>query len=160
MLLYHVIQKKSTENRAFWIVSSLLILSNYFTILPVTVAKWIDYRIILDCRSAERFFLRSGDFWGELMEGIILFALIWSCFQRCSGPISSSVLITFPVSGRSCFSFLSDHASRFEQIMLLALGQIHFSPKSDHTPSLGWSRFPIRVEAAEGFFFCDFAGSV
>ena len=43
--------------------------------------------------------------------------------------------------------------------MLLALGQIHFSPKSDHTPSLGWSRFPIRVEAAEGFFFCDFAGA-
>ena len=44
--------------------------------------------------------------------------------------------------------------------MLLALGQIRFSPKSDHAPGLGCSRFPVQGKAAEGFFLCDFAGAV
>lgn len=38
-----------------------------------------------------------------------------------AAPVSSSVLITLPASGRSCFSFLSDHASRPSLIILPVL---------------------------------------
>ena len=70
------------RSHPFFLPFSIVKLIGKHTPPVVSVCKIMDCKITLNRRFAERSFLRSGDIWGELMEGIMLFALSWSCFPR------------------------------------------------------------------------------